>query len=317
MPPLPIVLCLAGLLGLPLPAAGAATPPRQTLRVGPGLALTAPSQAARLARDGDLVEIEAGDYRGDVAVWTQSNLILRGVHGRARLAADGRAAEGKAIWVIRGDRVEVENLEFSGAKVPSRNGAGIRAEGIGLTVRNCRFHHNEMGLLTSNRPEGVYVITGSEFDHNFTAPDLRPSLGHNLYIGRARSLTLTDSRIHGAQAGHGVKSRAQRNRIIGNDIRDGDGAGSYLIDLSEGGQAEIARNQLEKSALAPNRRAIAFAAEANAQAPGQTLKVQDNSYRVSGNPGTFVHNFSLAEAVLTDNRIEGGALPLAGPGEAR
>lgn len=32
---------------------------------------------AWLARDGDLIEVDAGEYRGDVAVWTQDRLRLR------------------------------------------------------------------------------------------------------------------------------------------------------------------------------------------------------------------------------------------------
>ena len=86
----------------------ASTTPDQVLRVGPGRALTSPSAAARIARDGATVLIDPGDYLGDVAVWTQDRLTLRGHGGRARLHAAGRAAEGKAIWVIRGNDVLIE-----------------------------------------------------------------------------------------------------------------------------------------------------------------------------------------------------------------
>ena len=102
---------------------------RQVLKVGPNQQYSRPSEAARAARDGALVEIHGGQYEGDVAVWRQNDLTLRGVGERPHLRAGGRAAEGKAIWVIKGDRVTVENVELSGARVPSRNGAAIRAEG--------------------------------------------------------------------------------------------------------------------------------------------------------------------------------------------
>jgi len=49
--------------------------------------------------------------------------------------------------VIRGNDVIVENIEFSGARVPDRNGAGIRPEGRNFTVRNCRFYDCENGIL--------------------------------------------------------------------------------------------------------------------------------------------------------------------------
>ena len=77
-----------------------------------------------------------------------SKLTLRGIgQGRVKLPANGKHAGGKAIWVIAGNDVTVENIEFSGARVPDRNGAGIRPEGQNLTVRNCRFYDCEDGIL--------------------------------------------------------------------------------------------------------------------------------------------------------------------------
>ena len=119
-----------------------------TLEVGPGRALTRPSQAAAIAQDGDVVAIDAGTYTGDVATWRANGLTLRGVGGRAHLVANGQSAQGKAIWVIQGNNTTVEAIEFSGAAVRDRNGAGIRQEGAGLTVRDCSFHDNENGILT-------------------------------------------------------------------------------------------------------------------------------------------------------------------------
>ena len=104
----------AGLCGPVLAGADAhpgrtdSTTSDQVLRVGPGRALAGPGAAARIARDGATVLIDAGDYLGDVAVWTQDRLTLRGDRGRARLHAAGRAAEGKAVWVIRGSDVLIE-----------------------------------------------------------------------------------------------------------------------------------------------------------------------------------------------------------------
>ena len=77
-----------------------------TLVVGPGQKVATVTEAARLARDGEVIEIRAGDYRGQSAVWTQNNLIIRGAGGRPVMLADGKSAEGKAIWVVRGRRDE-------------------------------------------------------------------------------------------------------------------------------------------------------------------------------------------------------------------
>jgi hypothetical protein len=102
--------------------------PRGVVEVGPGKKFDRPSAAARVAKNGDVIEIAAGTYEGDVAIWRQNNLTIRGVGGRPHLEADGEYAEGKGIWVIKGRNATVENVEFSGARVPDQNGAGIRQE---------------------------------------------------------------------------------------------------------------------------------------------------------------------------------------------
>ena len=72
-----------------------------TLQVGPQRATKTIAAAARLASAGTTIEVDAGEYVGDVAVWTQPNLTLRAVGGRVRLQANGAAAEDKGIWVVR------------------------------------------------------------------------------------------------------------------------------------------------------------------------------------------------------------------------
>jgi hypothetical protein len=301
----------AGLVAAPAQAGG------ELLRVGPVRTLTRPSQAAAIAQDGATVEIDAADYGGDVAVWRQNRLTLRGIGGRARLRAEGRAAEGKAIWVITGAHVTVENVELSGTRVPGHNGAGIRAEGAELTIRNCRLHHNEMGLLTNNNSASRVLIEDSEFDHNRTDTARNGRLGHNIYIGRIAGFVLRRSHVHDAHIGHLVKSRARDNQIYDNRLLDQQGDSSYLIDLSEGGRAVIRDNQLHQGARSQNRTAIAFAAEANREAAGQSLRVIDNDFTSDGAPGTFVRNFSVAAAKLVGNRLHGAVRPLVGKGDVR
>ncbi len=288
----------------------------QVLRVGPTRDLKLPSEAARVARDGAVVEIDAADYEADVAVWRQHDLTLRGVGGRPHLRAGGRAAERKAIWVIKGDRVTVENVELSGARVPSRNGAAIRAEGAGLTLRHCSLHHNEMGLLTNPSPNSVVVIEDSEIDRNTTDTERHGRLGHNVYVNDARLFVLRNSHVHGARTGHQVKTRARRNEIRDNRIEDGDGWGSLLLDLSEGGEAEVVGNRFQQSARAGNRTAIGFAGEArDRSSPRHALRVEGNSFVNEGGAATFVRNHTSALAMLKGNRLLGrGVTALRGPG---
>jgi hypothetical protein len=116
-----------------------------------------------------------------------------------------------------------------------------------------------MGLLTNPSPNSVVTIEDSEIDRNTTETERHGRLGHNIYVHRASLFILRNSYVHGARTGHQVKTRAQRNEIRNNKIQDGDGWGSFLLDISNGGQAEVINNHFQQGALAGNRTAIGFA----------------------------------------------------------
>ena len=116
-----------------------------------------------MAAAGSTIEVDAGDYLGDVAVWERDGVTVRAVGGRVRLLANGAAAEGKGIWVVRATGMRVQGFDFEGAAVPARNGAGIRLERGSLLVRDCSFVRNEMGILTNNDPATVLEVENSEF----------------------------------------------------------------------------------------------------------------------------------------------------------
>lgn len=133
------------------------------IKVGPSRACKTPGQAARIAKDGDRIEIDPGTYTNDAAVWHQDNLFIHGINGRPHLKSTGASAEGKAIWVVKGNNTRIANIEFSGAKVRDKNGAGIRQEGTNLWLDGCFFHDNEEGILTGGNPESEIIIEYSEF----------------------------------------------------------------------------------------------------------------------------------------------------------
>ncbi len=309
------VLWLAWSIGLSfLPA----TAMPAVIEVGPGKEYAKPSDAAKAAKDGDVIEIAAGVYAGDVAVWQSSNLIIRGIAGRPHLRADGASAEGKAIWVIKGNNVTVENLEFSGARVPDLNGAGIRMEGLGLTIRHCFFHDNEMGVLTSNDPASDVVIDYSEFANSGVAGDYAQHrhVGHNIYIGQGRSFILRFSYVHHARIGHNVKSRARENYILYNRIMDEQaGSSSYLVDLPNGGTSYLIGNLFHKGSRAENSTLVAYAAEGESN-PSRGLYIVNNTFVNDHHPGTYVKNWSKTTRAFLVNNIFAsvGDKILDGPG---
>ena len=284
------------------------------LRVGAAQSYKTPSAAAAVAKDGDTIEIEAGEYPGDVAVWSANRLTLRGVNGRAHMAANGKSAQQKAIWVIRGSDTTVENIEFSGCRVPDRNGAGIRQEGKGLVVRHCSFHDNEDGILTGANPESDILVEFSEFHHNGAGD----GYSHNLYIGQVRSFTLRFCSSRQAKTGHLVKSRAQTNSILYNRLMDEqDGSSSYVIDLPNGGRSYIIGNIIHHGAHAENGVAVSYAAE-GAKNTAQELYVVNNTYvNERATSATFLRVAGTPPVVrVINNIITGTKTVLTGPGES-
>jgi hypothetical protein len=230
---------------------------RRVLLVGPFEDIRTIAQAAEIAKDGDTVEIQAGEYWGDVALWRQKNLTIRTRGGRVRLYADGKAAESKAIWVIRNGNFDIDNIEFVGAHVYDHNGAGIRFEGGHLRVTNCLFYANDTGLLTTDSADSL-IIENSEFAYN----GFGDGYSHNLYVGKMRSLSVTGSYFHHANVGHLIKSRAQYNYIYYNRITDESGGRtSYELDLSNGGIAYVVGNIIQQDFASQNSTLIAYGAE--------------------------------------------------------
>lgn len=294
-----------------LPAVLASSPAlAATLEVGPGRALTTPCAAAAVASDGDTIQIDAGTYTGDVCAWTADGLTIEGVGGYAHLEADGEASGGKAIWVIQGDRTTVRWVEFSGATVPDRNGAGIRQEGAGLTVSHCWFHDNENGILAGDNDESDILIEHSVFERN----GYGDGYSHNLYINHVRSLVFQYNHSEASHVGHQLKSRAYETVVAYNRLADGPvGDGSYQIDLPNGGEALVIGNLIQQGPLAENSGMLSFAAE-GATNPEQSLVIVSNTFVNEYGRGTFVRNAGEVEALLFDNLFVGEGTVLEGAG---
>lgn len=285
------------------------------LRVGAKRELKRPSAAAQIARDGDVIEIDAGIYDGDAAVWRQHRLTIRGLGGRAHLRANGAHAEGKAIWVIKGNDTTIEGVEFSGAKVPDRNGAGIRLEGAGLTVRDCYFYKNENGILTGANQESDIVVEHSEFAHN----GFGDGQSHNLYIGNVRTFTLRFSYVHHALVGHNVKSRALRNHITYNRIMDeNDGRSSYSVEFPNGGLSFVIGNVIQQGPATENSTIVSYGAEGLQYPLNELYFVNNTVVNDLPNGGRFLFVKVGADAArIVNNVFSGRGDVLSGPGELR
>ena len=297
--------------------------PGRVLLVGPDRELKAPSAAAPLARPGDTIRIDAGVYR-DCAVWRVPNLMLEGVGGTAHIR--DVSCEGKGLWVFYAGPAKVKNIRFSGAKVPRRNGAGIRWEGRGwLVVENARFDGNQMGILTHNRRGSRLFVSKSRFDGNGACEKF---CGHAIYAGFIGELRVQASEFSGHLFGHHIKSRALVSRIVGNRISDGPaGTASYAINLPNSGTADIRHNVIRKGRLSDNIHcAICIGEEIrprgpeyrpfNAANPSRGIAVARNTFRNDGSSAetAFVWNRGPHPVRLEANTMTGpGVKYFAGP----
>lgn len=258
-----------------------------TLAVGPGKTYAQPCAAIAAAAPGDTITIDAAEYAGDVCTWKTDRLTLRGVGGRPKLVAAGRIAQGKAIWVIAGNDTVVENIEFTGAAAPDKNGAGIRQEGRNLTVRHCYFHDNEDGILAGSSPGSEILVEYSEFAGNGAGD----GYSHNLYINHVGRFTLQFCYSHGSRVGHLVKTRAAENYILYNRLSDeAGGTGSYEINVPNGGRTFIIGNVVEQGPRTSNSTVMTYRDEGgNPANPDTSLYIVNNTF-VNNRPGnaTFI-----------------------------
>lgn len=297
------LLCLLAVIG-------AATAEARTLQVGPKHSLKAPSQAAKIAADGDVIEIDSGEYF-DCAVWSANRLRIVG-KGSSVVLTD-KACDGKAIFVIQGNDVHIENLTFTRARVPDANGAGIRAEGMNLVVDSSRFINNENGILSNNNDQSVIQVRKSEFVRNGKCEG---SCAHGIYINAAKLLRIEDSKFFETKSGHHIKSRAQRTEIVRVEIRDGTaGTSSYLIDIPNGGSLLVEDSVLEKGAGTTNRSAAIMIGAEGVTQPTQEIIVRRNRFEGNGpNIAAFLVNRTATEAQLIANQLSGAHVAIVGDG---
>jgi len=291
------------------------------IQVGPGRTYATPSQASLIASDGDVIEIDAAIYTDDISVWRQNNLTIRGVGGgRAHMMAvntilyspGSDQQNGKGIFVTRGTNVNIENMEFSQAKLSAGDGAnasGIRLDGFNLTICNGYFHDNQNGILGG---AGEILIEYSEFDNNGLGEYGRT---HNMYVSEyVDKFTLQYSYSHQANVGHNVKTRARENYIMYNRIMDEvSGNSSYAIDLSNGGLSYIIGNLIQQGTNTGNSTMVNYGAEGLTAGRTHRLYMVNNTLVNDRGNGTFIAiNGGRESADIMNNIFAGNGTPVGG-----
>jgi hypothetical protein len=284
---------------------GASPAAAATRQVGPGQTYGTPCEAILAAQQGDTVEVDAsGSYGGDTCSWSTDNLTIRGVHGRAKIDLTGVTPSGqKGIFTVSANNATIENFELSGAAISAaagNNGAGIRFQGLNLTLRNCYLHDNQDGILAAppSANTGTVLIESSELANNGAGD----GYSHNLYIGNFAQFTLQYSYSHGAKVGHLFKSRAYSTFVLYNRLTDElRTTASYEVDLPNGGTAYVIGNLIEQSAASQNPAIVTFGEEGIPAGYDTHLFVVNNTVLNDLGAGTFVADATATPAQIVNN----------------
>ena len=258
----------------------------ERLVVGPQGAPMALDDALRVAKDGDVIELLPGEYKGGLVLENRT-LTLRGMGSKPPVVlGDGKPGSAKGLWTVRGGAVTIENIEFRGARATDGDGAGVRQEGGKLTLRLCTFFDNEHGLMAANDDAAEISIDSSVFG---MAPKVVGGLYHLLSVGRIAKLSINGSRFQQGFEGHLIKTRARVNDITYNFIHDGQrGGASYEIEIANGGLATVLGNVLGQGADSQNPVVLAYGTEGRSW-DKNTLYVAHNTFIHYGwLPGWFM-----------------------------
>ena len=299
------VLVLAGMV-IAGPSRGDA------LRVGPSQTYKTPSAAAAVAKNGDHIEIEPGQYF-DCAVWQADNLVIEGTAPGAVIT--DKTCNGMGLFVIWGNNTTVRNLTLTRSRVPDNNGAGIRLVKGSLTVDGVKFIDNQNGLF-GGVPGTTVTVRNSDFDRNGTCVG---GCAHAIYIENVDLLRVENSHFSNTRQGHSIKSRALRTEVIGCTITDGpEGTSSYLIEIPNGGALIVRDNTLEKGPKAENHTAAIGIGAEGVTHPTPEITISNNNFRNDGAYETaLVWNGTATPATLKGNKVSGSVIPLKGDGSVQ
>lgn len=273
-------------------------------RVGPTQQYKVPSAVASLVQDGDEVWIDPAEYIGDVAIWRAHRLKLYRTPSAAEgsfaiLRADGKAAESKAIWVIKGNDCIVSGIDFRECRVPDRNGAGIRVEGTNITVSRCAFRKNQDGILAGNNLNSTILVEYSEFEQSGAGD----GLSHAIYINHVKAFIFRFNYSHATEVGHECKSRAHFNYIAYNRLSNEDGRGSRNLDLPNGGTSVVIGNIFHKGANAENGNVIGYGLEGLSDTVDNSLYLSHNTVVSSRGLATFLRLDSATTLLRAVNNV--------------
>ena len=294
--------------------------PAATLEVGDKKPFQRIEDAVAEAKPGDEIVVhprsDGSPYRQPVLLVRTPKLTIRVVDPEKPVTLDGDgfiySGKGSVPRAIVQFDPEANDCTLDGFKLinarnESSNGAGVRInQANDVTIRNCEIRDNDMGIMSNGeltKQTGArQLIENCTISDNGTHKD--PGYNHNLYLG-GTSVTVRNCEIARAVTGHNLKSRAHRNFIIGNDIRDSANRELDLVDAKgntdmPGSDSFLIGNTIAKdSKCSGNKTVVHFGRDGNATHDG-TIWLIDNTIKTpfispvvdlsSGGGAVFIDN---------------------------
>lgn len=277
------------------------------LQVGPGRPFATPCDAIAASSPGAQIDIYPGTYQGSCLL--DHSLYLRGVGERPVLVADSPIPNQKGILAIEvspDSDLIVENLEFRGAAVPDKNGAGIRFQGRNLTVRKCAFRDSEVNLM-ANLQDGEIRVEGSEFSGNTGFA--------SLYVEGAARATVRSSWFHDSKAGSAVRILAAQLDLVANRITSEQGTEQQLLALPRGAPANVVGNLLHRSNSSPQTSPLLSFCDPSCPADSRLILLHNTFVDTPAGAGFLtVGSSAQGSHLVSSNLLFGSAqLPPASP----
>jgi Ca2+-binding RTX toxin-like protein len=272
--------------------------------------------------------VAPGDYRvtdiiyaagsGDGFVINHNVTIKADTTGtaRANFYADTDFSKGM-FHVLQGvsatfDGIGFYNTANAYAVGQSSNEAGIRHDGINLTVLNSHFENNLNAILGTpiNGPNGSLhgdlVVRNSSFIDNGDQT-LGGGQEHHIYY-TGRSVTVDQSYFRNSGYGHAIKTVVDVSTTVTNStIDDGGAPANSAINITGGGSLTVTGNTITKSATSGNPFFFYYTSERDGGVSG-AIDISNNilkSLRPAGSEVYLLANYSDQTATFNSNSISG------------
>jgi hypothetical protein len=266
------------------------------------------SEAVDAIGDGEgTILIAPGTY-ADCAIQTAGQVAFV-ARKAGTVTFDGGVCEGKATLVLRGRGAHVQGIRFTHQVVPDGNGAGIRLEQANLTVVGATFIDAQCGILSGDEAS-TNTVTVDRSTFAGLGKDPRGHGAHAMYIGRVRSLKVTNSRFERGAGGHYIKSRAPNIEVLDSSFDDSRGTmTNYMIDLPNGAVGRIAGNAFVNGLGKENRTTFISVAPEGRENTSSGLIIENNkAWLVPNYPWqtAFVANWTSDPVIERNNTLAPG-----------